>query len=83
MIPAAVSAPLLAALCDGLKSRRRAERAQIGAAARGRSSVPTEAGRAAHACTCHPAERDELGGSALSQHRSPASCAEALPGESL
>lgn len=35
MIPAAVSAPLLAALRDRLKSRRRAERAQIGAAARG------------------------------------------------
>lgn len=66
MIPAAVSAPPLAALCDGLKSRRRAERAQIGAAARGRSAVQTEA--AARARTCHPAERDELGGSALSQH---------------
>lgn len=80
MIPAAVSAPPLTALCDGLKSRRRAERAQIGAAARGRSAVQTEA--AARARTCHPAERDELGGSALSQRRSPTSCAEALPGES-
>lgn len=45
--------------------------------------MQTEAGRAAHACRCRPAERDELGGSALSQHWSLTSCAEALPGESL